>query len=1238
MVKKQGMTHRRRKILITASMLLVFIAMALFAGYLYNSPFEHKFRTKRFNRILERKEYLTGKCLLDLKERLEKGGSIDQESGSRIFKVINREGITILEYLDRKLAYWSDNSFEVPVVYSDTLFSKQFIFIHNGWFLTHRIRSGRETWIALLRVRSEYGFENKLVSNGFPEAFRLPPGTGLAPPGSTPYDISTSDGLKLFSLVFPAERKISFFTLFPLLLWTAAFLLLIYLAVLCAEALADRGRHLHSFLFILASLSLIYILITLKGPPGALRNTGLFTGYQFSLPVVIPSLGHLIVLSVLVCSLSLFFFRNIPVNVLPEGGRRISVARFVFLLAPGALFFAVYHYLFIKIVFDSNIVFEPYRLLEVSWYTVAGYTAIYLLAAAPVLYLVKVFRNVAAVTTVTSFAISLGVSLLIILPLMVFGISPFLPALFFSLFCITLFAAYRKKASGFNIAIFLSLIFSIYALYFVISLSDEKSVARKKVLAVTYSSEHDPEAEHLLINLWPAISADSTLAGMVSKDLTTQWEIDSITYYLHNRYFNGYWGNFSLSVVSCRDDSPLWISSEEKMVDNCFGFFRERIEKYGHNITGTGFYFLEGQGGRSYYIGQLFFDTGNGYRMGLFIELFSDVDSYQEGYSELLLDKKYQGYSRLRYYSFAKYINGSRVLRTGDFPYDKTDEAYIDREYDYRVFNREGYNHVLYRNGNVTVVISSRRVSFTDNLISFAYIFALTLMVAGIAGLTIGRPGLKSLFYLNFRQKLQISFIAVLLLSFISVGVIVAIFSVNQYKARHLENIKEKITSIYTEIETTLASEPELAPDWRGPANPSLNEYLISLSNVFNTDINLYDKNGYLMATSRPEVFYRNLTSRRLNMDAFNNLETLTKSEYIQRERIASLEYVSAYVPFYNSEGNLLAYLNLPYFRMQSVLAREISNVIVAVANFTILIILITMVLAVVISRSLTAPLSMLSAGLASVQLGRRSEHLVYDGRDEIAELVSRYNRMVDELQESARRLADSEREFAWREMAKQVAHEIKNPLTPMKLNVQQLFKAWKDNVPDFEKRLEKFTKNQIEYIETLSSIASAFSSFAKLPSPSPSEIDLTEQIKTTLELFRDTENITFTAGWPEKCRIMVYADREHLNGIFSNLIKNAIQSVPQDRHGEIKIGIEVKSDRAIVSVADNGTGIPDELKAKMFTPNFTTKSSGMGLGLSIVKRYVESAGGRVWFESEKDKGSVFFVELPVKFTVERVE
>jgi nitrogen fixation/metabolism regulation signal transduction histidine kinase len=251
--------------------------------------------------------------------------------------------------------------------------------------------------------------------------------------------------------------------------------------------------------------------------------------------------------------------------------------------------------------------------------------------------------------------------------------------------------------------------------------------------------------------------------------------------------------------------------------------------------------------------------------------------------------------------------------------------------------------------------------------------------------------------------------------------------------------------------------------------------------------------------------------------------------------------------------------------------------------------------------------------------------------------MVRQYNRMLDELQDSATKLANSEREYAWREMAKQVAHEIKNPLTPMKLNIQQLYKSWKDGIPGFDKKLERFTKNQIEYIETLSSIASAFSSFAKLPAANPVEVNLTEQLKTTLELFRDIEKITFRIYWPEDCRIMVMADKEHLNGIFSNLIKNAIQSIPPERDGVIKITMTVGGDKVTVTISDNGSGIPEELKKSLFIPNFTTKSSGMGLGLSIVKRYVENAGGRVWFESEPGKGSTFFVELPVIYTVERL-
>jgi two-component system nitrogen regulation sensor histidine kinase NtrY len=218
--------------------------------------------------------------------------------------------------------------------------------------------------------------------------------------------------------------------------------------------------------------------------------------------------------------------------------------------------------------------------------------------------------------------------------------------------------------------------------------------------------------------------------------------------------------------------------------------------------------------------------------------------------------------------------------------------------------------------------------------------------------------------------------------------------------------------------------------------------------------------------------------------------------------------------------------------------------------------------------------------------------------------------------------------------MAKQIAHEIKNPLTPMKLNVQQLLKSWNDKVPGFEKKLERFTFNQIEYIDNLSSIASAFSSFAKLPGTNPMEVNLLSQIKTTLELFKNTDNIIFHVHWPIKSKILIYADKEHLNGIFSNLFKNGIQSIPPEREGLISINFDLSIDKVVVAISDNGTGIPEELKGKLFTPNFTTKSSGMGLGLSIVKKYIEGANGRIWFESEPEEGSVFYVELPIFNTV----
>ena len=535
-------------------------------------------------------------------------------------------------------------------------------------------------------------------------------------------------------------------------------------------------------------------------------------------------------------------------------------------------------------------------------------------------------------------------------------------------------------------------------------------------------------------------------------------------------------------------------------------------------------------------------------------------------------------------------------------------------------------------------MISRPEPDAKDLIISFAYIFAFLLLFINLLLLIYRRPDLKRVFHFNFRQKLQLSFIGVLLFSFLLIGIIVVSFTISQYQVKQTEILKEKLNSIYLELEGKISEENYLSADWRNSSYESLNELLIKFSNVFKTDINLYDLNGFLIATSRPEIFFRDLKSRRINNLAFINLADLTKSEFFQKEKVGRLEYVSAYVPFFNNNKKVITYLNLPHFRMQSVLAREISNLIVAVINFALLLVVITMTLAVFISGRLTSPLMMLGEGLASVGVGKKSEHLKYTGSDEIGELVKQYNMMVDEIEISAHRLANSEREFAWREMAKQVAHEIKNPLTPMKLNVQQLFKSWNDKIPGFDKEISRFTKNQIEYIDNLSSIASAFSSFAKMPGTNLMEVNLVEQLKITLELFKDTDNIIFNVNWPVESKVVIFTDKEHLNGIFSNIIKNGIQSIPAGREGVIAVNMEVKGPKVVVSISDNGEGIPTEMQNRMFTPNFTTKSSGMGLGLSIVKKFVEISNGRIWFDSEEGTGTIFYVELPLKYTVEQLK
>jgi len=301
----------------------------------------------------------------------------------------------------------------------------------------------------------------------------------------------------------------------------------------------------------------------------------------------------------------------------------------------------------------------------------------------------------------------------------------------------------------------------------------------------------------------------------------------------------------------------------------------------------------------------------------------------------------------------------------------------------------------------------------------------------------------------------------------------------------------------------------------------------------------------------------------------------------------------------------------------------------VTLINLYVLLFLITLFIAILMSEQVISPLNILQQKLKMLEVGQRYEKIEYKRKDEIGLLVDEYNKMVDKLQESVNYLAKNERESAWREMAKQIAHEIKNPLTPMKLSIQLLQRAWENNDKNFGKRLKDVTQTLIEQIETLKNIAEEFSAFAKLPPPENEKIDLAQKIENIVKLYENTENVEIKTVIKAR-PVYVWTDNKQLSRVFINLIKNAIQAIPEGVHGKVEIELDKTDEKAIVKIKDNGTGIPEEIRDKLFLPSFTTKSSGMGLGLAMVKNIIQNANGRIWFETEVGKGTTFFIEFPL--------
>jgi hypothetical protein len=443
--------------------------------------------------------------------------------------------------------------------------------------------------------------------------------------------------------------------------------------------------------------------------------------------------------------------------------------------------------------------------------------------------------------------------------------------------------------------------------------------------------------------------------------------------------------------------------------------------------------------------------------------------------------------------------------------------------------------------------------------------------------------------------------------------------------------LQRKEKAILTSIEYYLQENYEFLKPDRAAKN-SMGEILglelVKISEIHNIDVNVYDVQGDLATSSQLSIFDNGLISKKMNPVAYQKLAVSNETQFTQVEQVGKLNYTSTYAPIRNKAGTTVAYLNVPYFEKSKTINDEVSSFLITLMNAYVFLLLCATVLAYFISNSITRPLRFISEKLRILNLNKKNEPIQWKSKDEVGSLISEYNKMIAQLERSANMLAKSERESAWREMARQIAHEIKNPLTPMKLSIQYLQRSIDEGNPNVAELAKKVNKTLIEQIDNLSAIAASFSTFAQMPKSQNEAVDLNDILRGVVSLFEKADEVVIEFS-TYKENALVYADKNQLISVFNNLIKNAVQSVEEDKVARINVITLEEYGYIKTVIMDNGVGIPINAYEKVFTPNFTTKSSGTGLGLAIVKQMVEGAKGEIWFESEVGSGTSFYVILP---------
>jgi len=1180
------------------------VALGLVCNYFYQESPKHSINIEHFQKELLKNETQGTKTLNSIKEIILHS-SMDSLSHSQF----GDDDISYYVFNKRSLVFWSDNHLDISNFSLPDSSGWHYTQLHNAHCISRVIYAGSTKLLALVNIKNNYPYENKELINNFASGFKMDKQVQIADGKKTDKQaVFDSHSNYLFTLVGPkAPIYNETWALIGLFAYTLAFIILLIIYGRATYFLNKKILRIKEFSLLTIVVGTIFGLCLYFNFPSLLFQNKLFTPFQYASNTMLASISHLTVVTGFVLATIYLFYFYTSINLFK------SKLSHILLQLIYVLYFILLYHILSGLIYHSSFQLNILSFKDLTIVTAWIHLLLLLWGIGLCLLFFKTHNWYKAKHKLKlAFIVDLIISAVLYLVCTLFfpEISLQLSASFIIIwlaFYIPFISRRHKNNSGF--LAFWAFVFTAFLVFNSLFINNQKKYGKYKVLAqnimISGNTENDRIGDVMLEELNFKILNDRRIGLLIAK----KDSLASANEYLNKVYLRGFWNKYDMRLSVAPKHSNLYTE------------YIQFIDNTGSQLKNTHFYSVPSNENNMSYIGKFQSNSVRGDSLFFFMEFYPRKNFKSYSFPNLLIASSPDIQTQLNI-AIAKYEHKKLVYSAGKFEFPQDNNWIPQRKTDFFSINYKGQIQYIYTSNNKSYIVITEQQphKLTNYLLYFVYTFLSYFVLSWLIIWVFLILKTRGNYRLGLIAKFQYAFIALLILSFVGIFYVSVNFIQKKYQEEQVANLENKKSFIQKALQDMYYWNQDL----NAQNTQVLNFDLQDLSYIYHTDIHVYDNHGVLIGSSQPLIFNKNLISNRISSKPY-----FTPNANInQYEHIGKLNYLTGYIDFYNGDYLQIGYIAVPQFFSQDEIRSEIESFLAVIIHIYLIIIILAIFLSLIIGKQLSLPLNVLEDKLREMRLGRRNEKIDYTLNDEVGQLVIQYNRTVDELEKSARLLAKSERESAWKSMARQVAHEINNPLTPMKLTIQQLQRTKKMNDSRFDDYFDKSAVMLIEQIDNLSRIAGTFSNFARMPEANFERVDIASKLYSVVQLFaNNNEQIEMKYEGPES-EVFVYADPEQLVQVFNNLIKNAIQAIPSDQAGEVLVTL--KTDQQIViSVTDNGAGIEPDIQSKLFIPNFTTKNTGMGLGLAIAKNIIELSGGTISFSTELNRGTTFTVILP---------